>query len=182
MTHKIIHVVGTMGSGKTTLIKSFLREYEWQTIRDSKKVLGQFCPASPLFVVGRYEDALPSSGCDSFKHVEEVYEIIKDAWLDGLTVIYEGLFMMNHTRGPQLQKETRSVTVLKLTTALDVCLAGVMARRKAQGTADDSRPKHLEANDVRARNYAFKMARAGAEVIKITRESGLKELTQLVED
>lgn len=188
MEHRIIHVCGTMGSGKTTLIRGWMAERKWVAVNrgGARYPIGYTSdePERQMFLAGGYDDALQTSGLDVAKgSVEENYALLTEKFRQGLTVVYEGLLMMNHTRGLQLLRDTRALTILRLTTSLDECRAGVVARRAAQGNHDPLPPRFedgLRGNNTRAINYAFKLKQAGATVHKVSREEAatlLRELT-----
>lgn len=184
--NRLIHVVGTMGAGKTTLIRSWMAELSFAPVCEDgwSRPMSYHCEAPPIWVLGCYDPDLQTSGCDYLKReVELNFELAERRYNGGAaTVVYEGLLMMNHTRGLALLARTRAVTVLRLMATLDECRAGVVARRAAQGNHEPLPPRFeagLAGHEVRARNYAFKMKQAGAEVIKVTREEALPRLRAL---
>lgn len=183
MGHRVIHICGTMGSGKTTLIKRWMEErgpWAWGTIHGSKGIMGY--TDKDVFVAGRYQEGLQTSGCDAIKDTAANYAMIQEWFQTGHTVVYEGLFMMNHTRGLALWNATKAVTVLRLTTAATVCREGVIARRAAQGNMEPLPPRFedgLLGNNIRATNYCFKMRQAGAQVFSVSREEAAIKLREM---
>ena len=96
-------------------------------------------------------------------------------------IAFEGLFVMNHTRGTQLAAELgRAYCVLNLTTPLGVCYQGITQRRAEKGK-EKRNAKHTEDNQKRAREYAKKMLDAGALVRPASRESVVFQLLELLE-
>lgn len=181
---RIIHVCGTMGSGKTTLIRTWMAGLPFTEVANGRpRPVAYVCVERQLWVVGPYSADLQTSGCDACKNTPENYAEVLHRFEQGHTVVYEGLFMMNHTRGLALLRAARgAVTVLRLTTPLEDCRAGVLARRAAQGNTDPLPPRFedgLRGNDVRARNYAHKMKGAGATVLRVSREEALPKLREL---
>lgn len=136
MTPKIIHVCGTMGSGKTTLIRGWMYAlapaHGWEPLHADDRLVGYL--SGSLHVMGPYVEGLQTSGCDAMKDTATNYRLIEESWCAGRTVVYEGLFMMNHTRGLELWNRTKAVNVLRLATSLEEAKAGVVARRAAQGS------------------------------------------------
>lgn len=196
MGHCVVHVVGTMGAGKTTLLRVWKGEAgPWEPVTAEGRVhpLGYVNhrprgepggPGQGLFLAGAYVDGLQTSGCDTIKDTGHAYDLVQGRYVAGLTVIYEGLFMMNHTRGLALLRVVGAgrFYVLRLTTSLDECRAGVLARRAAQGNSDPLPPRFddgLRGNEVRATNYSHKMRMAGATVHKVSRDGALGVLREL---
>ena len=118
----IVHVCGTMGSGKTTLVRTFMagggRPWTSITLAGRRLPIGYTTTDGPqLVVAGAYEDGLQTSGCDTFKDTPATYAMTQ-GWAErGASVLYEGLFMMNHTRGLALARAVgvERMTVLRLT-------------------------------------------------------------------
>ena len=183
---KIIHVCGTMGSGKTTLIRAFLDQHPFTPVTgDKPRPVAYVCAERELWVMGPYEPDLQTSGCDANKDTSWNYAEIQRRWEKGFTVVYEGLFMMNHTRGLGLWNHTKAVRVVRLTTSLDEARAGVVARRAAQGNHDPLPARFedgLKGNDVRAKNYEFKMRQAGCPTFKLSRSEALEKLNQIAQE
>lgn len=178
-----------MGSGKTTLIRTWMAERSpWVAINaggGAKRPVGWYhdVPERQLILAGDYDPDLQTSGCDMIKDATWWYAKVEEWWRAGHPVVYEGLFMMNHTRGLALLRACGgALTVLRLTTSLEECRAGVLARRAAQGNVEAVGPnfdKGLRDNNTRAGNYAFKMKQAGAEVLKVSRAEALPKLREL---
>lgn len=183
MTPKIVHICGTMGSGKTTLVRAFMARHNFKPIYTTGRTRALYYRADTMAVGGSYEVST-ASGMDTIKDTEAGYALIKRLWGEGLGVLYEGLFMMNHTRGLELWRATQAVTVLELTTSPEDCRAGVVARRAAVGETGPL-PKNFEAglagNRVRAQNYTYKMRAVGCPTKRITREDGLARIVELME-
>lgn len=177
-----------MGSGKTTLIRNWMRSqaHPWVAVNlgGRRLPLGYTLdrPGQQVFLAGAYEEGLQTSGCDTIKDTAFAYGVLAEHFHRGEAVVYEGLFMMNHTRGLRLLRDTRAVTVLRLTTSLDVCLQGVVDRRAAQGNTGPLPPRFahgLGGNAVRALNYAYKMGQAGATVLRVSREEAAVRLAEM---
>lgn len=187
----IVSIAGTSGSGKTTLARALIaRATEREDVMSSLdgKVSGSILHLDgrlDTFLVGRYTEGLQTCGCDTIKDVERVYTLVADMAATGMNVVYEGLFVMNHTRGPELVhqavREKWGLTVLHLTTTLDECKRSVDARRAAQGRGPLESWKNTEGNFKRASNYAYKMGRSGAKVLRVSRDEALDQLLQVLQ-
>lgn len=182
----IINIAGTSGAGKSTIA----REVKSRALTtDAIHVEGRRPPVgyrlllpgvfSPVVLAGAYE-AAGTGGCDTIKDAEYNYDLIKSWWSNGWHVVYEGLFVMNHTRGPRLWAETKSVTVPHLQTPLDECIRRVLQRRADVGNTKTLNTKNTEGNFVRANNFATKMSFVGATRIKITTEQGPDTILRLL--
>ncbi|HVX90176.1 MAG TPA: hypothetical protein VHC20_00860, partial [Candidatus Paceibacterota bacterium] len=132
-----------------------------------------------VLVPGHYE--APTGGCDTIHDIAMLYKFIENTVRQGCHVVYEGLFVMNMTRGPALLEELGvPFYVLQLTTPLSVCLESVNKRRAEKGKGELETTKNTEDNYRRALKYCSVMRDAGAKVIKIEREQGLPKLLELL--
>lgn len=181
----IINIAGTSGAGKSHLVREFLK---WAEDRGVVKSMYYGTAKQPtgydvilkkrartLHVVGPYEKA-DTAGCDILRNVDEAYHLIQDAHDAGKDVLFEGLFMMNMTRGPQLVELYGDVVVLQLDVPLAVCLASINGRRERRGEGKLLNKDNTKGNFVRANNYSDKMRGAGALVWRVKRERALEQL------
>jgi hypothetical protein len=183
----IINIAGTSGSGKSHLVRDFIkwvgdkRGLVKPRYKDGRKepigydvsIKGH----NPIHIVGAYESA-DSAGCDNIHDVAWVYNYIKNQAI-GFDVLYEGLFMMNMTRGPQLAAENGNMTVIQLADPLSVCIASIDARREARGEGKLLKKENTIGNFKRAASYCDKMSAAGAQVIRTKRAEALPVLIEL---
>lgn len=89
-----------------------------------------------LFVVGHYETAC--GGCDTVNGMEVIYGLIEDAvLLERADVIFEGLIVASDVTRCIGLDDYANLLVVELNTSLEVCVAGIQARRDARG---DDRP------------------------------------------
>lgn len=182
----IISIAGTSGSGKTTLVRGFLAlttnmELKFHTGNKSPFGLVVQYDLRHIFLPGQYRDDLQSCGCDCIKDTASIYKMVHDYASCGHDVIYEGLFVMDQTRGPELVwKHLGNFAVLKLTTPEAECARSIDERRAAQSKAPLANHGSTHSNYVRARNYAEKMGRAGAQVWPVSREEALDKLVSLL--
>jgi predicted kinase len=186
----IINIAGTSGSGKTTLAKALIAQATGrEDVRASDgKIVGALLgipDKRTIYLVGRYQEGLQTCGCDTIKDVERIYKLVEDMATVGYNVVYEGLFVMNHTRGIALAhwaaRNSQRVTVIRLTTPLNVCHESIQARRAVTGLAPLENMNNTNGNHTRAINYADKMARAGARVLRVSREDALPALLEALE-
>lgn len=184
----IVNIAGTSGSGKSHLVRSFI---DWANkygavkpcyIDDRKDPIGYdviLKHSKTIHLVGAYENA-DTAGCDTIRDVVWLYDYILEQHNAGKHVVYEGLFMMNMTRGPQVAAETHAVYVILLTDPLAVCIASINDRRRARGEGPLLKKDNTESNFKRAQSYADKMSRAGARVLGIKRSMALQQLVELL--
>jgi hypothetical protein len=194
----IINVVGTSGAGKSHLVRWFLREgsaqLEGVTSQHAQYADGRKAPLGygiffkddrrSIYVVGAYE-APSSGGCDTFGgdgRIERLYSHILELHHSGRDVIYEGVMMMNHTRGIELWNRTRALQVLRLVTPLEECIAAVRERRTAVGRLADFSTKNTEDTYRRTQNYCAKLRALGCPVHKVTRDEAPAKLIALLRE
>jgi energy-coupling factor transporter ATP-binding protein EcfA2 len=182
----IINIAGTSGSGKSTVARALMaldpapEPLLWPGRRSP---IGYYLRAwpevrRPVFLAGAYD--APTGGCDTIKDVGQVYDLIVSQHEAGCHVVYEGLFVMNHTRGIALWKATRALHVILLTTPLDECWRRIHARRAAVGNERPLGQRNTDGNAVRARNYAFKLSQIDCPVTKATSDEAPGVITRLL--
>jgi len=168
----IIQLVGPNGAGKSYIARRVLELAPFQPyLGNQDRPYGYLVSPPglrPVFLVGNYSQ--PTGGCDQIKPVERAYDQVRAAVAKGWRVIFEGAFVMNHTRGPELFAELGCPwQVLLLTTPLATCFEAVAARREARGAVPFVQRANIENNLVRSQNYASKMRVAGATVSRVNR-------------
>jgi hypothetical protein len=179
----VFNIAGTSGSGKSHLARSFL---SWA--KEHGKVVEQFVKdreapigydlmikslRTPVHLLGSYRT--PTGGCDTLRDVKTVFDIVRQQYFErSVQVVYEGLFVMNHTRGPELVTELEGdMTILQLTTPLSTCYSSINQRRSEKGDGKLLSKENTRSNFVRAENYCAKMRSAGATVIRVRRDQAL---------
>lgn len=189
MKYSAIQIVGTSGSGKSYLMRAFLKRLrgkgpvEEVFQEGSERILGYLAKplasGASLFIPGAY--TVPTGGCDTLKNVEEVYGLIEKNLALGHVVVFEGLFCMNQTRGPRLVERLGSrYLVLQLTTPLSVCIDAINDRRAARGAGVLKSSLNTADNYKRSINFYARMRDSGAQVKRITRGDGLGVLMEAV--
>ena len=118
-----------------------------------------------------------------------VFALVEEHWRQGCCVIYEGLFTMNHTRGPLLARAVgpENFCVVKLTGTLQECLTRVDQRRalKGEGKLADrhnaaNAMKNLSGTYKRAANYASKMKFLGCCVYAYSSSEAPDRIVELL--
>lgn len=187
----IVNIAGTSGSGKSYLVRQFMGWADGKGVlkplydpdQSTKRPIGYdvILPKSNIIhIVGPYEKS-DTAGCDILRNVETAYECIHEAYDAGKTVIFEGLFMMNMTRGPQLVELYGDVRVIQLADPLAVCIASINDRREGRGEGPLLKKENTVGNFKRANNYCDKMRAAGATVVRTKREDALDRLLSVLE-
>lgn len=183
---KIINIVGTSGAGKSHVVRNFVRKQESKPIYIEGRTapFGYEIESKRIFIVGAYE-AASSGGCDTFggdSRVERLYKLVQDRWSEDWNVIYEGITMMNHTRGIELWNKTKSLNVIFLQVSLEDCINSVQRRRVEIGKEPEFATQNIKTNFVRAKNYSSKLKALGCPVYKVSREEAGKVLERLLEE
>lgn len=148
---RIINIRGTSGSGKSTIVHSYLLENEkykdpvYGTLGPWKKpkIIGYLVSKpgrTPTFVMGRYETAC--GGCDSLSYKgahDDMEELVRTYAHEGLNVVYEGLVVSSTIgRWMRLSKEFPTKFVFAyMDTPLEECYNRIVAR-------SGRIPKHTE--------------------------------------
>lgn len=183
----ILTIAGTSGSGKSHLMRSFISWAERMAPREDEFKEGRTAPLGyafdledkDVFVVGAYD--VPTGGCDGFSNVSEVFDLVRQKHDEGYHVLYEGLFVMNMTRGPKLASTLgKELVVLQLATPFAVCKASVDQRRALKGKEGLENTTNMEGNYRRATNYCTAMRDAGAKVVRVTRDKALDKMIELL--
>lgn len=190
----IIQIAGTGGSGKSRLMRAFIgwaKErsgqmstcyLEGRNVPVGYDLTGVRGVAKGIHIIGAYQN-WDTGGCDTIKNLPLLMSLIREAHAQGKHVLYEGLFVMNMTRGPVLAQEVgRELAILQLTTPLTTCIAGINSRREARGEGRLLAKHNTQGNFIRAQNYCAVMAGAGARVFRITRSNGLDYMLDLLLD
>lgn len=185
----IINIAGTSGSGKSHLMRTFLawvKEHRGKVEEEFGE--GRGAPIGyqiglpklrPIYVVGSYRT--PTGGCDTMHDVQELFSAVREKYEAGFNILYEGLFVMNMTRGPQLAADVgRDFCVLHLTTPLATCMASINSRRAERGKGVLENKENTVSNYKRANSYTARMRDAGARVFKVSRDEGLDKILELL--
>ena len=149
MTHAILRVAGTFGSGKTTVAREFMTRYPTQELLSSAgRVMGYKIEAglaAPVFLLGSYRNVC--GGCDGIPTQQDIAERILKAHALG-HVLYEGALVSASGLGgavTQAIHPTGCDVYAFLTTPQDLCVQRVIGRRAAAGNEKEFDPKNLVA-------------------------------------
>jgi hypothetical protein len=173
----IINIRGTGGSGKSTIVREVMKRYEKKVPIFVPRRVKPLCyhliapNMRDLAVLGHYEIAC--GGCDTISKVGDVFELVQEKARLYYDVIFEGIISQDDvTRTTEINRQY-PITVLNLTTPIDVCLKSIQDRRDARG---DDRPLSKTNTVARAERLKRNIARLkdnGVEVINVTRESAV---------
>ena len=61
---KIVAVGGSPGTGKTTLFREFMKNYEWEKVEPKKMLPALYCKELDLYILGKYEEGETFAGTD----------------------------------------------------------------------------------------------------------------------
>jgi hypothetical protein len=126
-----------------------------------------------LAVLGHYET--PCGGTDTITKTDDVYGLIETSVGQGYDVIYEGIMVSDDTkRCLELHRKGYPIMVIGLTTPLDVCIAGIQARRDARGDSRPLDPKNTESRAARHKRTISRLKESGVDARMMDREEAFK--------
>jgi hypothetical protein len=142
---RIFMVRGTNGSGKSTVIFNFLKNYGGKPVKfegAENGIVGYVVKSLNLFIVGPY--STPTGGCDRLKSIDVPMFRAVAAYNRGYNVLLEGLMLSGVVAEPhRLSDGGRRVDHIFLSTPIENCIKRVQGRRTAKGNAEPLDPKHL---------------------------------------
>jgi hypothetical protein len=157
----VVLIRGTSGSGKTWIAEQVIaacggiKESLQIKLGDPRKPESKWKTGAyiwrdpPVTVLGRYDATC--GGCDtlSWKGAADVVEkFVIDQAMNGQKVLLEGLMVSSY--GQERLKRIPGLTVIYLTTPLDLCIEGVNQRRQARGAV-----KPLDETNTRAKHHTL---------------------------
>ncbi len=139
---KIINIRGSHGSGKSWVVRQIMTALpapEIELRADGKKIEGYLWrEPTPLFVVGKYIDGISTGGCDTFKDINDIEEIVLRRAAGGLNVLFEGIRVNNHQHSRVAwfrHNKQHDWYFLILNTTVEQSLVNIARRREAAGLA-----------------------------------------------
>lgn len=186
----IVNIRGTSGSGKSTLVRRVM-SVAGERVTLTKKhltkekdvVAGYEFPMSKLLVVGPYPNEA-GGGCDNYSTpgvADWFVATIADGVSRGLNVVYEGQIAGKWSTERCVKLSRLSpMTVILLTTPLDVCLASIAERRAARGITEPLDQRQTQENF----NYIVKKTKrdklSGITTEKHDREEAYQRVLSLL--
>jgi shikimate kinase len=150
MTHLIVNLRGTSGSGKTTVARTFMDRYPHETLTRAGKAVGVRVDVTefraPLFLIGTYNNVC--GGLDTVPTQLEGAQRAILAYKYG-HVLCEGLLVSGVGPGGTMPREIiqaagENAVFAFLDTPLEVCIARVKTRREARGNTKPFNPANTE--------------------------------------
>lgn len=179
-----INVRGTGGSGKSTLVRNIMARYPQ---KQACFIPGRRQPISYLLsrpgvpdlrVIGHYETAC--GGCDTVTSPDVVYTFVNDAVRAGEHVLFEGIIIGDDvTRAVDLKKVT-DLYVIALNTPLEVCIAGIQARRDARGETKPLSEKNTRDRADRLKRIMARLKDASVNARWMSRDDALAEVAGIL--
>lgn len=175
MTHCIVNIRGTSGSGKSTVARRVMEQLmlgghanhqELRELGGRQRIAGH--QVGPVFLLGKY--ATDCGGCDAMSWrgaADEICELAMDKFGHG-PVIMEGLMLSSWGNGrlrDLWERTSGKLHVLQLTTPLQDCLDAVNNRRAGAWTRKglDGNPPPLNPENTTSK---WKSAQRGAELMR----------------
>ena len=184
-----LFLVGTNASGKSTLARTLLREH-FRDAREKANERGKIVAhegrvgQQRLALLGRYLEGGPQcAGLDALAQgAEEMFQFIREQLDECPVVLLEGARICNGKRTAELINEGIRVIILELVVPDEEIIRSLTERRaaKGQGPLDDTR--HVFLNKKRARAFAANMYSVGATTKKVTRETAIAEILNILQN
>lgn len=135
-----------------------------------------------LAVIGHYET--PCGGCDTIPKMEHIFELVRQSHAAGMDVVFEGLLISaDSKRTLLLYEDELPLTVVALTTPIEICLAGINDRRiKRMGDKyTPVNPKNTEAKYKGVKSSMTKLQDAGVDARWCSREEAAETVRRLLD-
>lgn len=181
-----INVRGTGGSGKSTLIRRIMERYSVKGVvhREGRKQPISYLlsngNSTPLEVIGHYETAC--GGCDTISSPDEVYRLVHEALDAGHHVLFEGIIIGDDvTRAVGLKKRLGAdFHVIALNTPIEVCLAGIQARRDARGETKPLSETNTRSRAERLKRIMARLKDSSVNARWMSRDDALAEVAGIL--
>lgn len=186
----IVNVRGTSGSGKTTVIRRFLKLAKTKARvkeRGTAKIIGYIIDINvdkPVFVMGPYEDKA-CGGCDCFPNISKVFSEVH-YWHDhGFHVIFEGL-LISRSKGRVIDLwddiGRQNLFLLHLTTPLEDCFEGIRQRRLKRGNSKPVNRTQTEETYHRANKISVDLLDLGIPGLLVDRDQAFFHLKRVLDE
>lgn len=166
----IVFIIGGHGSGKTTLVRSVMKNMRPIEHKDRKYPLGYV--DDKKFVVGHYE--IKNGGADTVRPLDFLKKTIETYARQGKHVIVDGIGQAGIDKyvGPLIVKHGGAV--LHLTTSVEDCAKGIKARGHKLSLPG------VQRGHARAAGLARRLAVMGCNVLPVTRTMAPRKLKELL--
>ena len=177
----IVQITGSYGSGKSTIVRTLFPLFQGHedVLSEGRRTPLGHVLGGRIFLLGNYVNSVTTGGADTIKSLDLVFSTVREQHALRRDVVMEGIYLLSMPRVAPLAREC-PVTILQLTTSLEDCLAGIMARRAALGKDTVVDPKHTTTHYKKSLSFCSKMKFLGVPVEKVTRETGPQRLRELL--
>ncbi len=161
----VIGIMGTSGSGKSTIVHNLLEKYDSEPIVSKGKIIAHRIdfPGQTVYAIGKY--TTQCGGCDGIPTQDEVCRRIKYYAKKG-HVLFEGLLVSScFGRYAKLLPRLGAHRIAFLNTPLRTCISRVKKRRKAAGNTKPFNPANTEAKFFQMKKARVRAARDFPELI-----------------
>jgi hypothetical protein len=179
----IVNIRGTSGAGKSTVVRNVMQHYRSMLpnfIADRRQPITYILASPeveiPLLVPGHYETAC--GGCDTLKTVDQAYQLVRAAAESKFHVLFEGIMVQDDVMRAIALSAVHPLTVIRLTTPIEVCLEGIQSRRDKRGDTRVLNPKNTIARDKSVKRNCDRLREAGVEVLDLDREQAFATILQ----
>lgn len=170
----IVHLRGTNGAGKSTIVRSIMQDYDeckQKTRPGRRRPIGYVCtrmnPSATLFIPGHYEIA--NGGIDTLGTIKEALDLVWEAYDAGYNVLFEGKNMQDATvslRATELFGKEQ-IAFVHVTHDVDECVAAV--RQRGHSIAE----KTIRSIDKRAYRVSEGLIANGYRCYSLSRDKAL---------
>jgi cytidylate kinase len=172
----IIQIRGTSGSGKTTVMREVMKQFQWnpRIVKGRKKPLWYQAKQMDLAILGHYEESA-CGGCDTVGSARQVYELIQTLNMD--VILCEGLLLSEDVKWARQMMDLR---VIFLTTPLETCLERVAKRRETAGNDKPLNPANTTNRVATIERARVKLVELGVVCRRCTTEQASKLVLEWV--
>ena len=185
MKATLVNVRGTNGSGKTFLVRAWMKEVGATAYPRRPSLLGGTQPYKRTeyyelsdggCVIGNYDSAV-CAGCDLIKDVNKIRQIVKSKIHDHRYLLFEGIFISSSFQPWFDFVKVLGATMLWvfLDTPVEICTERILSRNHNKPIADVYKRKHRDIETIRKKAIA-----AGETVEVIHWQRAVPEFLQLM--